>query len=101
MNDETGKDQRTEDVAGIDLVERIKELIAEGNASSIRVLTEDGKIVVEIPLTAGAITGGVVVLAAPWLAILGALAVLVARAKIEIVRDPPTDTPTGPDPDPA
>jgi hypothetical protein len=32
------------------------------------------------------VTGGVVALAAPWLAVLGAVAGLVARLKIEIVR---------------
>lgn len=83
----------TEDVAGIHLVDRIKELLAEGNARAIRVRTDDGKVVLEIPLTAGAVTGGVVVLAAPWLAILGALAALVARVKVEIVHEPADEEP--------
>jgi hypothetical protein len=92
---ENGERRKTfsEEIAGIHLVERIKELIAEGNARAIRVRTEDGKIFLEIPLTAGAIGGGVMALAAPWLAILGALAALVTRVKVEIVHEPPNETP--------
>jgi hypothetical protein len=100
-----GDDERrrtfTEEIAGSHLVERIKELIAEGNARAIRVRTEDGKIFLEIPLTAGAITGGVVALAAPWLVILGALAALVTRVKVEIVHEPPAETPADTDKDAA
>jgi uncharacterized protein DUF4342 len=76
---------RHEEVPGSNLIERIKQVVGDGNARAVRVRTDDGKIFLEIPLTATAVTGGVVVLAAPWLAILAALAALVARVKVEIV----------------
>jgi hypothetical protein len=76
-----------EEVPGHRLVERIKQLMAEGNARAVRVTTDDGKIFLEIPLTPAAITGGVVMLAAPWLAVLAAVAALVARAKVEVLGD--------------
>lgn len=79
----------TEDieVRGEELVARIKHLAAEGRVKRIRVIEPDGDIVLEMPLTIGAIAGGAVILAAPVLAVLGALAAFVTRVKIEVVRD--------------
>lgn len=75
------------EIAGHQLIARIKELIAEGNVRTLRVKTESGDTFIEIPLTAGAIAGGVVALAAPWLAAIGAIAALATRVKVEIVRN--------------
>ena len=66
-------------VSGSQLVEKVKQLIHEGNIRRIRVLQE-GRVVMEIPLTAGAIA----VVAAPLLAALGAFAALVTECTIEI-----------------
>lgn len=74
------------EVAGSQLVERVKELVAEGNVRRLILRTHDDKLIMEIPLTAGAVVGGVVTLFAPLLAALGALAALVARIKVQIVR---------------
>ena len=49
--------------------------------------TLNDDVVLEVPLTLGAVTGGVVALAAPGLMVLGALAGLLARVKIEVVRN--------------
>lgn len=90
MNDENkGGRTFTEEfeIAGHQLLARIKELIAEGNVRTLRVKTESGDSFLEIPLTAGAIAGGVVVLAAPWLAAIGAIAALATRVRVEIVRN--------------
>jgi hypothetical protein len=87
--DDTGSTH--EEVQCHRLIERIKELIKDGNARAVRVRTDDGKIFLEIPLTPAAITGGVVVLAAPWIAVLAAIAALVARVRVEVVRDQPSD----------
>jgi hypothetical protein len=76
------------ELAGTQLVERIKELVAEGNVRTLRVKTPGREQpFLEVPLTAGAVGGGVLLLAAPWLAAIGALAAIVAKVKIEIVRD--------------
>ena len=40
----------------------------------------------EVPLTAGMVVGGAVTIVAPLLAALGALAALLTRVKIEVVR---------------
>lgn len=81
------------EVAGEELVASVKRLAAEGQVSRIRLIDSDGDIVLEMPLTIGAIAGGAVVLAAPVLAVIGALAVFVTRVKLEVVRNgnPPPD----------
>jgi hypothetical protein len=74
------------EIAGNQLVEQVKELINEGNVRRLILRTPDNKVVLELPLTAGAVVGGVVTILAPVLAALGAFAALLARVKIEIVR---------------
>lgn len=74
------------EVAAKDLFERVDALIKEGNVRLLRIRSEKGDVFLELPLTVGAVTGGVVTLAAPWLAVLGAVAGLVGRVRIEIVR---------------
>ena len=74
------------DVAGDQLVALIKRLAAEGRVRRIRLIDPDGDIVLEMPLTIGAVAGGAVVLAAPLLAVIGAIAAFVTKVKLEIVR---------------
>ena len=94
MDSETGKTERTWteefEVTGTELIERIKELVRAGNVRRVILRTQDNKLLLEIPLTAGAVAGGVVVLVAPVLAALGAMAALVAKVKLQVVR---TDKP--------
>ncbi len=75
------------EVAGEELVARVKQLAADSRVKRIRVVEPDGDIALEIPLTYGAIAGGAVVIAAPVLAVIGVLAGLVAKVKIEIVHE--------------
>lgn len=82
------------EVAGGQLVERVKELFAEGNVRRLRIKSADGGLILEIPLTVGALAGGAVALAAPWLALIGAFAALAVRARVEIVREEPQKTHT-------
>jgi hypothetical protein len=80
------------EVSGQHLLAEINRLIAEGNVRKLIVRSGDGQVFLSIPLTAGAVAGGLVALSAPWLAILGAVAGLVANVKLEIVREvAPTD----------
>jgi len=77
------------EVTGSQLVAHITRLVAEGNVRTIKVRSQNGDVHFEIPMTAGIVTGGIVALAAPWLVVLGALAGMVAKLKIEIVRQEP------------
>ena len=75
------------EVKGDELIARVKQLAADNKVKRIRVIEPDGDIALEIPLTYGAVAGGAVVVAAPVLAVIGALAALVAKVKIEIVNE--------------
>jgi hypothetical protein len=79
------------EIAGSQLVEKIKELVAEGNLRQLRIKASDGDVFFEMPLTVGAVAGGVIVLAAPLLAVVGVIAAMVANVKVEIVREAPDD----------
>jgi hypothetical protein len=89
MNEQERKRTFTEEIeiAGGQLVDRIKEIIAEGNVRQVRIKAADGDTWLETPLTIGVVAGGVLALAAPWLAIIGVLAALVTRVKVEVVRE--------------
>ncbi len=93
MNDEQDRKDRwktfTEEVevAGQHLIDEVTRLIAEGNVRKVRVRSQNDDVVLEVPLTAASVVGGITVLAAPWLAILGALAGLLVRVRLEVVRE--------------
>ena len=76
------------EVASDQLVAQVRQLAAEGRVRRIRVREPDGDIALDIPFTVGAIAGGAVVLAAPALAVIGAIAAFATKVKIEIVREP-------------
>ena len=70
-------------VSGSQLVEKVKQLIHEGNIRRVRVIHK-GNTILEIPLTIGAPAAVAVALAAPLLAALGAFAALVTECTIEV-----------------
>lgn len=67
-------------VSGDELIKKVKELIAAGNARRIIIKNESGETIVEIPLTVGAIGA----LIAPPLAAVGAIAALVTKCTIVV-----------------
>jgi len=74
------------EIAGSELVDRTKELIEEGNVRRIIIRNPDDEKLLEVPLTTGVVVGGAFTVLAPVLAALGAMAALLARVKIEVVR---------------
>lgn len=70
-------------VAGNQVVDKVKELIHEGNIRRVRLLHE-GKTIIEIPLSVGAPVAAVGILAMPLLAAIGAFAALVTECTIEV-----------------
>ena len=70
-------------VSGDKLVEKVKQLIHEGNIRRVRLLHE-GLTVIEIPLSIGAPAAAIGIMAAPVLAALGAFAALVTECTIEV-----------------
>ena len=81
------------EIASSELVERVKELIMEGNVRRLIIRNPSGEILLEIPLTTGMVVGGVVgsvvIIYAPLLAALGAMAAFLSQVKVEIIRVEP------------
>lgn len=73
-------------VLGRDLVEKVKSLIHEGNVQRIIIKDDHGNTFMEIPVTFAAIG----VIAAPVLAAVGAISVLVAKFTVVVERSGPS-----------
>jgi CBS domain-containing protein len=69
-------------VSADNLIEKVKELLHEGNVTRIIVKDEKGKVMLEIPATVGVI-GAVL---APWLAALGVIAALATNCRMVVER---------------
>jgi len=70
-------------VSGSQLVEKVKQLIHEGNIRKVRLLHQE-RVVLEIPLSIGAPAAAIGILAAPVLAAVAAFAALVTECTIEV-----------------
>jgi hypothetical protein len=76
---------RTEEftINGEELVTKIKELILEGNIRRVTIKNEEGRVIVDIPLTLGVV--GMFI--APQLAALGAIAALVTKCTVIVEKN--------------
>ncbi len=85
-------------LAGNQLVDRVRDLVEEGNVRHIRIKKDD-RTLLEIPLTVGVGAGAAAVFLSPMLAAVGALAALVTDITLVVERDlddatgAPTETP--------
>jgi hypothetical protein len=73
-------------INGNDLVAKVKELIHEGNIRRIIIKNEEGRILVEVPLTVGVVGGVIGAALFPVIAAVGAIGALVAHMTIIIER---------------
>lgn len=69
-------------IYGHELVSKVKELIKKGNIQRVIIKNDKGKVMMEIPVTFAAV-GAVF---APILAALGALAALLNKCTIEVIK---------------
>lgn len=81
------------EVSAEKLLEKVRELAAEASTRRVRIKAPDGDIAVDVPLTVGAVAGGAVVLAAPALALIGALVAFFSKVTLEVVREEPEASP--------
>jgi hypothetical protein len=88
------------EIAGDQLVAKVKELLKEGNVRRLIIRNANGEVLLEIPLTTGLAVGGVTTMIAPILVALGAMAALIASFKIEVIRkqEEGDQTPKSPNP---
>ncbi|MBW4618385.1 MAG: DUF4342 domain-containing protein [Cyanosarcina radialis HA8281-LM2] len=73
-------------LTGEALVAKVKELIHQGNIRRIIIKNEEGRILIEIPLTVGVVGGVVSAALFPVIAAVGALGALVAHLTLVIER---------------
>jgi hypothetical protein len=67
-------------VAADDVMNRVQELLHEGNVTRIIVKDDSGKLLLEIPATVG-IVGAIL---APWMAALGVIAAIATKCTIVV-----------------
>ncbi|WP_350342480.1 DUF4342 domain-containing protein [Proteinivorax tanatarense] len=82
LNKNSSTYSETITVEGSNLLEKIKEIIREGNVTKIIVKSKK-KVMLEIPVTVGAV--GVIL--APYAAAIGAIAMLVTDCTLEIEKE--------------
>ena len=78
-----GRTREEHRVSGDKVISKIRELIHKGNVRRIIIKNDDGKSLIEVPLTVG-VVGAVV---APVWAAIGAVAALVTNCSIEVERE--------------
>jgi Flp pilus assembly pilin Flp len=90
MNPETQRTQEYQ-LNGDEVVAKVKELIHEGNIRRITIKNEDGRTMLEVPLTLGLIGAALL----PVFAAIGAAAALATKCTIVVERDVPPTTGDG------
>lgn len=78
----SAKKEEVFEVKGDRLLEKVKQLIREGNVRKITILNKEGKEIIVVPLTIGVVGA----LLAPPLAAIGAVAALVTECTIRVER---------------
>jgi CBS domain-containing protein len=74
-------------VSADETVAKVKEIVAEGNVRRIIIQNEDGKTLIEFPLTIGVAAAAGVLLLAPLLAAVGVLAAILTDLTIVVERE--------------
>jgi hypothetical protein len=83
-------DQRTQEftISGDEVVAKVKELINEGNVRRLIIKNEEGRTILEVPLTLGVIGAALL----PVFAAIGAAAAIATRCTIVVERSVPDET---------
>ncbi|HEY6551977.1 MAG TPA: DUF4342 domain-containing protein [Vicinamibacteria bacterium] len=88
-----GTNWETFKVKGDELLRQVKRIIHEGNVRRV-VIKQGSRTVVEFPVTVGVVGA----LAAPVLAMLGAMAALISECTVAVEREAPSTPKKGPRP---
>ena len=78
--------------SGDTLLTRVKEIIRAGNVRRVIIKNDEGRVLIDIPLTIGVVG----TLLAPQLAAIGAIAALVLKGSIVIEKEAPVEKETTP-----
>ncbi len=92
MSKETGRTVvENIEIASGQLVDKVKELFEESNARKVIIRNSDGNELMTIPLTLGIVGGGLLAAWLPVLAAVGALAAVVTKVQLEVIREVDAD----------
>ena len=81
-NHKSGEKEKM-NVMGNELIDKLKEIIKEGNVKKITIKNNEGDSLLEIPVTAGVV--GLVLF--PYIGILGGMAAMLKEYKLEIKKE--------------
>lgn len=84
MSESTSRSEEFQ-FSGDTLLAKIKDILREGNIRRVVIKNEDGRVLIDIPLTIGVVG----TLLAPQLAAIGAIAALVLKGSIVIEKEAP------------
>lgn len=73
-------------VSGDQVMEKVKELVREGNVRRVFIKNEKGDTLIEVPLTAGVAVSAITAAVAPGLVAVGAVAALLTQVTIGVER---------------
>jgi hypothetical protein len=74
-----------------EVVQKVKQLVHEGNIRHVRVL-QKGKVILDLPLTVGAPAAVIGIIWLPFIAAIGALGALVTECTVEVEKVVPEET---------
>ena len=90
-NNNTNGEKRTVteemELAGNQVVERVQDMIKQGNVRRVIIKTAEDKVLLDTTLTVGALAGGALAIIYWPFAAIAAIAAAVARVKVEVVRE--------------
>ncbi len=94
-DDKKKKKEIREEVSlkGQEVLDRVKELIQQGNVRRLILRKSDGTQLFDLPLTGAVVGAGALVVFAAPLAIVAGIVAFVAEVKLEVIREVEDDTP--------
>lgn len=76
------------EMIGSQVGDRLQDLIRQGNVRRVIIRTADDRVLMDTTLTVGAVAGGAfAIIAGPLVTAVAAIAAIVGRVKIEVVRE--------------
>lgn len=74
------------EVSSSNLIQKIQELLRDATTTRVTICKPSGEELISLPLTIGVLVGGVLTLALPRLAAIGAIGGMIAQFKLKVER---------------
>lgn len=87
MTDRTRTTTEEFEISAQKLLDRLRTLAQEAAVRRVRVRSQAGRLLLDLPLTVGAVAGGALLFATPILVAIGTLAALFSKVRLEVLRE--------------